>query len=264
MSKYYLAVDCEGVACAVGVPGKGLSDGKNYEFACKQATLEANAASKALFEGGADEVYIWDAHGTGVNLIYDLLDERCKIVLGSGHKGRFPAIDASFAGVLFIGYHARSNTKQAVLAHTYCSSAIEYYKINGEEVGELNVDAAYAGAHGVPVLFCASDDKCIAQANALFPGIETVVTKQSLSWTSAISIHPAKACEFIYLGVQKALLRQGELVPYTLAHNLNVEIRYKQKEQALCAQHYDINGNPFEQKDDFTRSGVIYEISDLL
>lgn len=82
--KFYIAVDCEGVACAVGSPGEALGKGENYAFACLQATREADAAAKALFDGGATEVVVWDAHGSGVNLHYDLLDSRCKILLGSG------------------------------------------------------------------------------------------------------------------------------------------------------------------------------------
>ena len=36
--KFYIAVDCEGPACVVGEPGKGLGSGENYRFACLQAT----------------------------------------------------------------------------------------------------------------------------------------------------------------------------------------------------------------------------------
>ena len=91
--KFYIAVDCEGPACVVGEPGKGLGSGENYRFACLQATREANAAARALFDAGAQEVVVWDAHGTGVNLQYDLLDPRCRILLGSGHRGRFAGMD---------------------------------------------------------------------------------------------------------------------------------------------------------------------------
>ena len=48
--KFYIAVDCEGPACVVGEPGKGLGSGENYRFACLQATREANAAARALFD----------------------------------------------------------------------------------------------------------------------------------------------------------------------------------------------------------------------
>ena len=51
--KFYIAVDCEGPACVVGEPGKGLGSGENYRFACLQATREANAAARALFDAGA-------------------------------------------------------------------------------------------------------------------------------------------------------------------------------------------------------------------
>ena len=54
--KFYIAVDCEGPACVVGEPGKGLGSGENYRFACLQATREANAAARALFDAGAQEV----------------------------------------------------------------------------------------------------------------------------------------------------------------------------------------------------------------
>ena len=65
--KYCVSVDCEGVACAVGVPGVGLGDGGSYAFACREAAREADAAARALFDAGAERVIVWDSHGTGVN-----------------------------------------------------------------------------------------------------------------------------------------------------------------------------------------------------
>ena len=201
--RFYIGVDCEGVACAVGIPGQNLGDGENYAFAARQATREADAAARALFDMGAEEVIVWDNHHSGVNLDYGLLDPRCKILLGSGHHGRFPRIDESFGGVLFIGYHAREGSRPAVLAHTYSSAAYHRYSINGTPVGEMEIDAAFAGKAGVPVIFAASDDIGAAQARESFPWAETVATKEALSWTSAISLHPQESCRRIYEGVKK-------------------------------------------------------------
>ena len=89
--KFYIAVDCEGPACVVGEPGKGLGSGENYRFACLQATREANAAARALFDAGAQEVVVWDAHGTGVNLQYDLLDPRCASCWAAGTEAALQA-----------------------------------------------------------------------------------------------------------------------------------------------------------------------------
>ena len=80
--RFYIGVDCEGVACAVGIPGQSIGTGDNSRFAARQATREADAASRALCDMGAEEVWVWDNHGGGTNLDYDLLDPRCRIVLG--------------------------------------------------------------------------------------------------------------------------------------------------------------------------------------
>lgn len=51
--RFYIAVDLEGIACVIGEYGKGLAlDTPGYIYAKKQATREANAAAKALFDGG--------------------------------------------------------------------------------------------------------------------------------------------------------------------------------------------------------------------
>ena len=186
-----------------------------------------------MFDAGAQEVVVWDAHGTGVNLQYDLLDPRCRILLGSGHRGRFAGMDKSYTAVLFIGYHARENTSRAVLAHTFCSTAFQYYKLDGKEAGELAIDAAYAGELGVPVLFCAGDDACVA------------------------------VCDDIYRTVRAAVPGAGTLVPYCMPGPLSVEIRYKRMEDAARAALTDRNGHPFAQPDPFTRSGVVDGVSAL-
>lgn len=262
-TKFFIGVDCEGVSCAVGAPGVGLSASANFPFVQKQATREANAAAKALFDAGAQEVIVWDNHHTGVNLHYDELDPRCKILLGSGNKGRFATIDDSFGGVLFIGYHSRDNTRDATLAHTFSSVAFQYYKINGQEVGEMEIDAAFAGLHNVPVIFASSDDKAVAQARASFPWAETVVTKQGLSWTSALCKHPLAVCDEIYKGVTAAIGRIDEMKPYTFSEPLDVEIRYKRIDEANSAQLYDQTGERFAYVDAYTRAGCVNSIRNL-
>ncbi len=162
--KFVIAVDCEGPAGVVGAPGGSLNDAPTqYEFARRQATAEASAAARGLFAAGAKQVIVWDTHGGGVNLVYEELDERCDIFHGA-NGGRLSMLDRSFSGLLFIGYHARDNTLAAPLAHTFSSARYQWIKINGREIGEMTVDAAVAGALGVPVLFVASDDKAVAVA----------------------------------------------------------------------------------------------------
>jgi D-amino peptidase len=230
--KFFIAVDCEGVACAVGAPGGTLNDSPNYEFARLQATREANAAAQGLFEAGATEVIVCDAHSSGVNLHYDLLDERCLIANGAGSNIRFPGMDSTFQGVVFVGYHAMDSTLRAVMCHTYSSIGYQYMKVNGDFVGELAMDAAVAGEMGVPALFVASDDKCIAEAKRFFPSIQTVTTKQSLGWNSALSKHPLRVVKEIQKEVVQAVKRRTECKPFRFKNPLEIEVRYKRIEAA--------------------------------
>lgn len=261
--KYYIAVDLEGIACAVGIPGEGLGRDENYRFACRQATREADAAARALFGAGADEVIVWDAHGSGVNLDYGSLDRRCRILMGSGHRGRFVGLDETFTGVLFLGYHAMGGTPRAVLSHTMTSKGIEYYKLGGRRVGELAIDAAYAGAQNVPVLFCASDDLCLAEALDTFGPIAVVETKQSLSWSSALCRHPEAVCEDIFNTVSQAAAEGPRVPPFRLPEPLEAEIRFTHATDAARANLTDISGRPFGFADAFTRTGTLHSVRDL-
>lgn len=230
--KFVVAVDCEGVACAVGSPGGSLNESRDLEFAKLQATREADAAARGLFDAGAEQVIVWDNHNGSLNLHYDLLDERCDIALGVDFPHRFPGLDDSFAGVVFIGYHAMDNTEDAVIAHSFSSATYQYIKMNGQEVGEMAIDGAVAGGRGVPVIFVAGDDKCIAEARAFFPHIESIVTKQAMGWNAAISKHPKRTVSEIYQGVQKAVQRLGEMQPFRFDEPLTFEIRFKRLEMA--------------------------------
>lgn len=130
-------------------------------------------------------------------------------------------------------------------------------------MGELAIDAAWAGMYGVPVLFCASDDKCVAEARATFGPIAAVETKQSLSWTSAISRHPAAVCRDIYDTVLKAARQGVGVPPFTFAEPLQVELRYQRMDQAAQAALRDVKGKGFAFVDAHTRTGTVASLRDL-
>jgi len=257
--KFIVAVDLEGLACVVGAPGKSLNDSPNYELARLQGTREANAAARALFDCGADEVIIWDNHGGSINLIYDKLDERCDIALGVGAEHRWPGLDRSFSGVVLIGYHAMDNTTDAVLAHTYSSKNNEWYKINGVEVGEMEIDAAMAGELGVPVIFVSSDDKGTSEAKNFLPWIETVTTKVGMGWNLAVSKHPERVTKEIYEGVKKAVARLDEMKPFAFETPINLQFRFKRLDFTRSVLQSD---KSWRQADPLTLEKNINKISE--
>jgi D-amino peptidase len=257
--KFIVAVDCEGVACAVGSPGASISESRNLLFAQQQATREANAAARALFEAGAEQVIIWDNHNGSLNLDYLALDRRCEIALGVDFPHRWPGIDPTFSGVLLIGYHPMDNTIDGVIAHSFSSVNYQWMKINGQEVGEMAIDAAVAGVYGVPVIFVASDDKGVAEAQRFFPGVETVTTKQAMGWNAAVSKHPLRVVDEIEAGVKRAVERLADFTPFAFTAPLTFEIRFKRLEAAQAASR---NASGWERVDAYTVQRTLTTILD--
>jgi D-amino peptidase len=196
-------------------------------FAREQVTRETNAAARALFDSGAENVVIWDNHGTGSNLVFDRLDPRCDIVLGAGFNRRFPFLDDTYAGVLLIGYHAMEGTPNGVLAHTYSPWVYKEIRVNGKPVGEIALDAAVAGELGVPLLFVSSDDKGCAEARHFAPWIETVETKTGFGRTCAQSKHPMIVEDEIYRKAQSAVAKSGSMGCVRFEKPLFIEIVFK-------------------------------------
>ena len=263
MKKYYIAVDLEGCACVAGAQGRGLADSPDLPFAKKQGTREAAAAADALFASGADEVWVWDNHGSGMNLDYDQLDPRVKIVIGSGSRTRFPGIDESFTGILFIGYHAWDSSTDAVLCHTYSSVTYQHQKVNGAFVGEMQIDAAIAGNAGVPVIFVSSDNIGVSQARASFGDIPTVETKTALAWNSCISKHPLAVCEEIRSAVKSAAETAEMRKPFRFPSPFTYEIRYARIEGAQSCTLRSVDGTPFARVDAYTRAGELAYPEDI-
>jgi D-amino peptidase len=257
--KFIVAVDCEGVACAVGAPGASINESRNLLFAQQQATREANAAARALFEVGAEQVIVWDNHGGSLNLDYLALDQRCEIALGVDFPHRWPGIDPTFSGVLLIGYHPMDNTIDGVIAHSFSSANYQWMKINGQEVGEMAVDAAVTGEYGVPVIFVASDDKGVREAQHFFPGVETVTTKQAMGWNAAVSKHPLRVVDEIEAGVKKAVGRLADFTPFAFTAPLTFEIRFKRLEAAQAASR---NAAGWERVDAYTVQRTLTSILD--
>ena len=180
-----LLCDLEGVNHVVGEPYHGLGRGsEEWEIARREAARELNAAAGALLEAGVSRISLWDNHGSGKNIEKSDLDPRIEVIEPEGPRMSF-ARDR-FDAACFFGYHAMEGTLGGVLAHTFSSVSIQYYKLNGRYVGEVDMDAAIAGSYGIPCVFYAAGDIACLQARRAVPGIVTVATKTELSRNRAI------------------------------------------------------------------------------
>ena len=182
-----LALDLEGVNRVVGEPYSGLHrDTPQWCVAREQAILEVNAAAEALFDAGVEVVGLWDNHGGGSNIDIGALDPRITPIFQDRPKPRMYFADGAYDCICFFGYHAMEGTLGGVLAHTMNSKAVQYYKLNGKYIGEVDMDAYIAASMGIPARFFAGGDIACKQAKRAVGEIVTVTTKKELSRNEAV------------------------------------------------------------------------------
>ncbi|MBR4063533.1 MAG: M55 family metallopeptidase [Clostridia bacterium] len=180
-----LALDLEGVNNVKGVPYEALSKGTDeWKIAKSQGALEINAAAAALFGAGAEVVALWDNHGGGHNIDPADLDPRIMLLDPDLSKPRMYFAD-DYDCVCFFGYHAMEGTLGGVLAHTMSSKTVQFYKLNGKYIGEIDMDAYIAASHGKPSVFFAGGDIACSQAKHAVESMVTVTTKREISRNEA-------------------------------------------------------------------------------
>ena len=225
--RVYISVDMEGIA---GVAHEDQTDpieprhAGEYNRFRRLMTNEANAAIRGARDAGATAVLVNDSHWLMRNLLAEELDPLAELV-SSGPKrlSMVEGIDTGFDAAMFIGYHARAGTQNATIDHTYTSRVYEA-RINGAPVGELALNAALAGAFGVPVALVSGDQSLAAEAKALLGDtVETVIVKQAVGRFAAKSLAPSVACERIHAGAAAALARRHRVFTFTAPVRLEVD-----------------------------------------
>lgn len=234
-TRIFISADMEGICGVVG-SDQTATAGAGYEGARKLMTLEVNAAIKGAFAGGAAEVVVNDAHGRMCNIIPDELDKRAFLISGSPKKlGMMEGIDGLFWGAFFIGYHARAGGT-GLLEHTYYGRVVSNLKLNGQDSGELALNAAVAGHFGVPVLLVTGDSAVAAEASALLPGVRTVVVKEPLGRYAAKGIHPEQARELVAEAATRALEPAGRPHPFRPKTPTLIELEFRDSGMADMAE----------------------------
>ena len=229
--KIYILTDLEGPAM-VSRFSQTREEGPQKQTAMKLLTWEVNAAVDGILDvdPGA-EVVVWDGHGNGG---IDVLEFHAEAKLIARGPIRAPYyLDETYDALFFVGQHAMAGTPNAPLSHTYSSRSIEYYKLNGEPIGEFGCRAAMAGSFDVPTIFLSGDDKAVAEAEQLIPNIYGVETKQGLGQELALDLSPQKSRALIRTTAAEACRNVAQIKP------LKVEPPYEQEVRVLEGQSVD-------------------------
>jgi D-amino peptidase len=240
--KIYIMTDLEGVAGIMDFDDWCMPESRYYESAKELLTLEVNAAVRGFFQGGATEIVVADGHGPGA-INGSLLDSR--VMLMRGWPEGYPlGIDSSYDAIAWIGQHAKAGTEYAHLAHTQSFSMLDY-SMNGISIGEFGQMAFCAMELGVKPIFGSGDLAFTEEAEALFPGIETVAVKYGTTPgkgdecaaeeyrtrnKAAVHFSPERSRQMIYEGALRTITEVKEIGLPNLQPPYVVEAKWRGSE----------------------------------
>ncbi|MBT8397930.1 MAG: M55 family metallopeptidase [Gemmatimonadetes bacterium] len=224
--KVFVSVDMEGIAGVV-VSEECSASGPDYGYFRRIMSHEANSAVLGAFDAGATEVVVRDSHGSARNILPDLIDPRAKLLRdwSGSPMGMMEGIDESFDAVVFIGYHARAGTADAIIDHTMTGNVMNL-AINGQSLPEAGVNALIAGHFDVPVVFVAGDQGIVDQVLDLFGSIGTFATKQGIG-ASSLGLHPETAQKAVRAGVADAVRNRDRFEPFTMTRPYTMVLKLK-------------------------------------
>ncbi|HET9315250.1 MAG TPA: M55 family metallopeptidase [Vicinamibacteria bacterium] len=225
--KIFISADMEGLTGVVTGDQLGPT-GFEYAAFREVMTAEVNAAIEAAREGGATELLVADSHGNMENLLLDKLPQDVQVVRSNPRPlGMMEGLDGTFAGVIFIGYHASTTNPRGVRAHTLSSATLADVRLGGVSMPEAGINAAIAGHFGVPVLAVSGDDAAVEETRALLGDVEGAVVKWATGFHSARTLTPAAGREVIKAAVKRAMARRAERKPYRVPMPAELEVRFK-------------------------------------
>ena len=230
---------------------------------------DINSATAAALDMGVDEVIVCDTHHGGGNITVEEMtaDPRITYLVKSrGYEGDeykwMPGLNESCDGFLLMGHHAMAGTDGAFMHHTSSSEWADA-QLNGQSVGEMGIEACYAGHWGIPVIMAHGDEHACREAEAQFPGIVTSEVKKAVSYDEAAGMDAESARRLTAEKIVEAIenVKAGTVHPFAPSLPMTVTIRmYEAKFVEKVLQKFPT----VECIDDVTIRGVVDRLSEVL
>jgi D-amino peptidase len=211
--KILIAADMEGIS---GVVHWDQVDSKHPEYSRFRQIMtdDVNAAIRGASAAGADEIIVADGHSSGRNILIEKMDQHAHLCSGTPSPfSMLQGVDAGVAGVLFVGYHAKIGTPNAILEHTWSDERVanlwlkDIHQPEFLTYGEIGLNAAVCGHFGAPVLMISGDFAACSEAKALLGEIDTAVVKWASSRMAAECLPPEEAQQRIQQAAFRAVTR---------------------------------------------------------
>lgn len=200
-------------------------------------TSDLNAAIRGLKAGGAGEIIVTDAHGSGntegPDVLLEQVDKRATFLFRDAEYDPYiDILDSSYTAIVAVGMHARARTA-GFMAHTVTLEP--FYTVNGTPITESELIAISAARYGIPVIMVAGDDVLEGQVRQALPNAEYAVVKRARGRADAQLIPQPEVQASIEKAARAAVEKIATFKPYTVAPSYRFEIGYWNARQADLA-----------------------------
>jgi D-amino peptidase len=194
---------------------------------------DINSAVRAALDAGADQIIVCDTHHSGGNIRLEkmLADPRVRYLersvgLEGGRRRWMPGLDETVDGLMLMAHHAKAGAPGAFLPHTQNGPWADF-RINGMSVGEIGIEACYAGHWEIPLVLVQGDEAACREAQEQFPGVVTAAVKRALDHDHCTGPAPEQARRLVAAKVAEAIrkCRAGTLQPFKPKLPMNVALR---------------------------------------
>lgn len=229
---------------------------------------DVNSAVAAALEAGADNIIVTDTHHGGGNIILDQMLSDTRVTYNEkaiGYDNKeyrwMPGLDESVDGFMLLGHHAKAGTEGAFLPHTQNLQWADF-KINDQSVGEIGIEACFAGHWGIPVALVQGDEAVCREAEELFDCITTASVKRAIDPNICFGLEPEAARRLTAQKVAEAIekIRRDRCKPYRPKLPMTATIRMKEARKAEVAA----KKQGVERIDEHTVQGTVEQLCDVL
>jgi len=235
MSKIYISADLEGVNGVV-YPHQTEPTNEGYKYAQKQQHKELNCIIEALISAGVSHITLNDAHGSMDNLNLSELNSKIELITGKPKPvSMLAGLDSTYDCVFFTGYHSKAGSEKGVLAHTF-STIYKNVKLNDVSVGEIELNAVYAGIKKVPVAIVTGDYTACEQAKESLKTVSTICVKKAISTTAAICRPEEELFEDLREKTIEAINNSKNLELYSLNSPYKIELDFVDRKMTDIAE----------------------------
>lgn len=209
-----------------------------YQRFRRLMTEDVNQVILGAMEAGATEFLVTDAHGSMTNVMIEHLHPAAQLISGSNKPmGQMQGLNSDFAAVFLVGFHAMEGSPDGFLNHTLMSQLVTRIKCNGEEIGEVGLNAHMAGHFGVPVTLVTGDDQVADEARAILgDDLEAAVVKTSIDRVVAHCLPPAQSHPILREAGKRAVEKIPTSKPLEFQSPVTLEVTFKTTPQAqICS-----------------------------